>query len=88
MNWKNINFKSITCLGGLFLGLISCVDYLEPYPNGNRTTEDVWKFQDMVQGLVGQCYDNMPRNYNDNEGVFLDGGTDDVVITSTTNSIG
>lgn len=87
MNWKNINIKSITCLGGLFLGLISCVDYLEPYPNGNRTTEDVWKFQDMVQGLVGQCYDNMPRNYNDNEGVFLDGGTDDVVITSTTNSI-
>ncbi|MDQ6477948.1 RagB/SusD family nutrient uptake outer membrane protein [Dyadobacter sp. LHD-138] len=87
MDFKMINIKSIfsiLLLAGFFT---SCVDYLEPYPNGNRTTEDVWKFQDMVQGLVGQCYDNMPRNYNDNEGVYLDGATDDVVITSTTNAI-
>lgn len=87
MDFKMINIKSIfsiLLIAGFFT---SCVDYLEPYPNGNRTTEDVWKFQDMVQGLVGQCYDNMPRNYNDNEGVYLDGATDDVVITSTTNSI-
>lgn len=67
--------------------LASCVDYLDPYPNGNRDSEDLWKYQDMVQGLVGQCYDYMPRNYNDNEGVYLDGASDDVVITSTTNSM-
>lgn len=87
MDFKMINIKSIFSIllvAGVFS---SCVDYLEPYPNGNRTTEDVWKFQDMVQGLVGQCYDNMPRNYNDNEGVYMDGATDDVVITSTTNPI-
>jgi len=77
-------FASLFLAGAL---LSSCVDYLEPYPNGNRTTEDIWKFQDMVQGLVGQCYENMPRNYNDNEGVYMDGASDDVVITSTTNSI-
>ena len=63
---------------------VSCVDYLDPYPNGNRTTEDIWRYQDMVQGLVGQCYDNMPKNYNDNEGVYMDGATDDAVTTSTT----
>ncbi len=76
-------------LGVIVAGLwfTSCVDYLEPYPNGNRTTEDIWKYQDMVQGLVGQCYDNMPRNYNDNEGVYLDGASDDAVITSTTNNM-
>ena len=87
MDFKMINIKSIFSIllvAGVFS---SCVDYLEPYPNGNRTTEDVWKFQDMVQGLVGQSYDNMPRNYNDNEGVYMDGATDDVVITSTTNPI-
>ncbi len=67
--------------------LASCVDYLDPYPNGNRDSEDLWEYQDMVQGLVGQCYDFMPRNYNDNEGVYLDGASDDVVITSTTNSM-
>jgi hypothetical protein len=35
----------------------------------------------MVQGLVGSCYDNMPWNYDDNEGVFLDVATDDAVST-------
>ncbi len=65
--------------------LASCVDYLDPYPNGNRDSEDLWQYQDMVQGLVGQCYDYMPRNYNDNEGIYLDGASDDVVITSTIN---
>ncbi len=87
MDLKNINIKHTLSFCMLALGMASCVDYLEPYPNGNRTTEDIWKYQDMVQGLVGQCYDNMPRNYNDNEGVFLDGASDDAVITSTTNTM-
>ncbi|WP_143092949.1 RagB/SusD family nutrient uptake outer membrane protein, partial [Arsenicibacter rosenii] len=87
MNVKSVTIKSLLALAVTGMGLASCVNYLEPYPNGNRTTEDIWKYQDMVQGLVGQCYDNMPRNYNDNEGVYLDGTTDDVVITSTTNAM-
>lgn len=80
----SISYLTLLVSGVLFS---SCVNYLEPYPNGNRTTEDIWSNQDMVQGLVGQCYDNMPRNYNDNEGIYLDGTTDDVVITSTTNTM-
>lgn len=79
-----VNATFILLIGTL---LASCVDYLDPYPNGNRDSEDLWQYQDMVQGLVGQCYDYMPRNYNDNEGVYLDGASDDVVITSTTNSM-
>jgi len=62
----------------------SCKKYLDPYPNGDRTTDNIWEYQDMVQGLVGQCYDNMPRNYNDNEGVYFDMATDDAVSTSPT----
>ena len=87
MHLKSIYIKNILSLALAAFVLTSCVDYLEPYPNGNRTTDDIWKYQDMVQGLVGQCYDVMPRNYNDNEGVYLDGATDDVVITSTTNAL-
>lgn len=87
MHLKSIYIKNILSLALAALVFTSCVDYLEPYPNGNRTTEDIWKYQDMVQGLVGQCYDVMPRNYNDNEGVYLDGATDDVVITSTTHAL-
>jgi len=87
MHLKSFYIKNILSLALAALAFTSCVDYLEPYPNGNRTTEDIWKYQDMVQGLVGQCYDVMPRNYNDNEGVYLDGATDDVVITSTTHAL-
>jgi hypothetical protein len=62
----------------------NCTNYLDAYPNGDKTVEDIFKYQDMVQGLVGQCYDNMSRNYNDNEGVQLDWATDDAVSTSPT----
>jgi len=69
----------------VFLG--SCVDYLDPYPNGDRSRDDIWEYQDMVQGLVGQCYDNMPRNYNDNEGAYFDCVSDNAVRTSTTDQL-
>lgn len=75
-------------LSGLILMLImSCSKYLDPFPNGDYSDEDIWNYQNLVQGLVGQCYDNMPRNYNDNEGAYLDGATDNAVITSSTNNM-
>lgn len=73
---------------GLILLLFgSCRKYLDPYPNGDRSGEDIWKYQEMVQGLIGRCYDYMPRNYNDNEGAYLDGATDNAEITSSTNAM-
>jgi len=67
------------------LFLSSCADYLDQYPYGNYTEEENWKNQAFVQGLVGQCYEYMTRDYNNNEGYYLDGATDDAVITTTTN---
>jgi hypothetical protein len=67
----------------LFLG--SCSKYLDQYPYGNYSGEDNWKSQQFVQGLVGQCYEYMTRDYNNNEGYYLDGATDDAVVTTTTN---
>ena len=67
----------------LFLG--SCKNYLDQYPYGNYYGEDNWKSQQFVQGLVGQCYEYMSRDYNNNEGYYLDGATDDAVVTGTTN---
>lgn len=72
--------------------MASCEDYLEPWPNGNYDSETIWDYQNLVQGLINRCYDNIAetdvggsqRNYNNNEGVFLDGVTDDAVITSST----
>ena len=82
-----MNIKVIL-LSGLLAGLLSgCTSMLDPYPNGDRSGDDIWEYQNMVQGLIGQCYDNMPRNYNDNEGTYLDGASDDAVITSSTHNL-
>jgi len=85
--------KKIILFGFILVLMASCKDYLEPWPNGNYDSETIWDYQNLVQGLVNRCYDNIAeasvggstRNYNNNEGVFLDGVTDDAVITSSTN---
>lgn len=69
----------------LFLLVVSsCEKFLDPLPKDDHSFEDMWKYQDFVQGLIGQCYDNMSRNYDDNEGAYLDGATDNAVLTNTT----
>ena len=80
-----MNTKKILVLSGfLFIVLGSCVKYLEPYPNGQRTEEDLWNYPEMVQGLVGQMYSGIPKNYDNNEGAYFDCTTDNAVSTSTT----
>jgi len=87
--------KTIILLGALILVLSSCSDYLEPWPNGNVDNETVWQYQSTVQGIINRCYDNIAAYsvgnfygaYNDNEGAYLDGATDDAVITSTTHAL-
>jgi hypothetical protein len=79
--------KKIIIIFGCISALLgSCVNYLEPYPQENYDSETLWEYQALVQGLIGWCYDNVSptMNYNDNEGVYLDGATDDAVITSST----
>ena len=77
----------IILLGIVTVLLVSCVDFLEPYPNGDRSKEDIWEYQEMVQGLVGKSYDYLSRNYNNNEGAYMDCITDNAVRTSTTDAM-
>jgi len=76
-------------LTGLLLAILlgACKDYLDPYPNGNRSEDDVWKYPEMAQGLIGQVYEYIPTNYNNNESAYLDCATDNAVSTSTTRDI-
>lgn len=67
--------------------MVSCRDYLEPYPQGNRTGDDLWKYPEMANGLIGQAYDYIPTDYNNNEGAYLDCATDNAVSTSTTRDL-
>ena len=82
---RNIIIK-ISLFAAIVLGACS-EEYLDQYPYGNYTDEQNWKNQAYVQGLVGQCYEYMDRDYNNNNGYYLDGATDDVVITSSTSSM-
>ena len=41
----------------LFLFTTTCKSFLDPYPNGDRTRDDVFKYQESVQGLIGRSYD-------------------------------
>ena len=82
--------KSIIFLGVLALLLGSCKDYLEPWPNGNIDNENIWEYQSTVQGIINRCYDNIGTGnkcYDDNESAYLDGVTDNAVITSTTHAL-
>ncbi|MDR1272939.1 MAG: RagB/SusD family nutrient uptake outer membrane protein, partial [Odoribacteraceae bacterium] len=78
--------KRYVLILSLFLPL-ACDDFLDPYPSAIRSEEYIWTNQSTVQGLIGQCYDWVAANYNDNEGAYLDGAADNAVRTSSTDII-
>src|SRR5690554_3200171 len=82
-----MNTRLLMAIGVIFWGTVSCDNFLEPYPSGYYTDEDIWEYPNQVQGLINRCYDLMSYNYNNNEGAYLDGATDNAVITSTTHSL-
>ncbi len=82
-----MNRMNIRLLLLMLLISVSCENILEPYPRGYYTDEDIWNYPDRVQGLINRCYDLMSYNYINNEGAFLDGATDNGVITSTTHAL-
>lgn len=72
-------------IGLIAVVLSSCSKFLDPYPNGQRTDQDLWKYPEMVQGLLGYIYNNyIPKNYDNNEGAYLECATDNAVSTSRT----
>ncbi len=73
----------------LFAG---CKKFLEAYPNGDKSREDVFNYQESVQGLIGRSYDYLgsdysSKNYNSNETAYLECATDNAVRRSTTDAI-
>lgn len=84
---KTMNHKISLLVGVLLLISVSCENFLEPFPRGYYTDEDLWDYPDAVQGLINRCYDLMPYNYNDNESAYLDGASDNAVITSTLHAL-
>jgi hypothetical protein len=70
----------------------SCEKFLEAYPNGDRTRDDAFKYNEMIQGLIGRSYDYLAseqstKNYNSNETAYLECATDNAVRRSTTDMV-
>ncbi|MEI6141427.1 MAG: RagB/SusD family nutrient uptake outer membrane protein [Mariniphaga sp.] len=70
----------------------SCSKFLDAYPNGDKTRDDVFAYQESVQGLIGRSYDYLgsdysSKNYNSNETAYLECATDNAVRRSTTDIV-
>lgn len=63
---------------------VAACDFLEPYPSAIRSEEYVLKSPTAMQGLIGECYEWISTNYNNNEGAYMDCLTDNAVRTSRT----
>ena len=84
--------NTIILFSFLTLFLASCESFLDAYPNGDRTRDDVFKYQESIQGLVGRGYDYLcsdysSKNYNSNETAYFECATDNAVRRSTTDAI-
>lgn len=86
-----MKYKNIFIGFGVVL-FSSCSSFLDPYPNGDRTRDDVFKYQESIQGLIGRSYDYLgmdasSKNYNSNETAYLECATDNAVRRSTTDAM-
>jgi hypothetical protein len=86
MKYKYLLIVLIALISG------SCEKFLESYPNGDRTRDDAFKYNEMIQGLIGRSYDYLgmdynSKNYNSNETAYLECATDNAVRRSTTDAV-
>ena len=69
------------------LPFAGCSDFLDPLPNGHYTDQNLLDYPSMIRGFVEKSYALLPTSYSGGEYVYLDGATDDVVITAQTNAM-
>lgn len=78
--------KKIFILAFLLPLFTACEDMIETYPYGQIDNEMMPGYPNIVKGLVGYAYEQIPRGYRDIQGNRLDCLTDDAVITSVTSN--
>ena len=69
------------------LPFAGCSDFLDPLPNGHYTDQNLLDYPSMIRGFVEKSYALLPTSYSGGEYVYLDGATDDVVITAQTTAM-
>ncbi len=64
--------------------LVSC-DFLAPLPNGHYTDENIDEYPSLIRGYVEKSYNLIQKRYDVNEHFYVEGATDNAVLTSETN---
>lgn len=82
----NTDMKKIFILAFLLPMFTACEDMIETYPYGQIDDGMMEGYPNIVKGLVGYAYEQLPRGYRDIQGNRLDCLTDDAVITSMTSN--
>ena len=81
---KMKTLKNAALAASMLFALGSCRGFLDPYPSAIRDGDYVVSSPTAMQGLLGECYEWISTNYNNNEGAYLDCLTDNAVRTSKT----
>lgn len=76
-------FNILIC-AAVLAAIPSCKGFLDPYPSAIRDEAYILTSPTAMQGLLGECYEWISTNYNNNEGAYMDCLTDNAVRTSRT----
>lgn len=71
----------------LALPLAACSDFLDPLPDGHYTDRNLEDYPSMIRGFVEKSYDLLPTSYSEADYIYLDGATDDAVITEQSHAM-
>ena len=79
--------KKAALAATMIFAVSSCSGFLDPYPSAIRDGDYVVSAPTTMQGLIGECYEWISTNYNNNEGAYMDCLTDNAVRTSKTDAV-
>ncbi len=63
------------------LAVLASCDFLAPLPNGHYTNENIDEYPSLIRGYVEKSYDLIQKRYDVNEFIYLEGATDNAVLT-------
>lgn len=69
------------------IAIAGCEGVLDPLDGGQYTDENMGEYPSLIRGFVDKAYVQLDNNYRENQYIYLDGATDDAVITSPTNAM-
>lgn len=78
--------KKLIILAASALALVSC-EFLEPLSRGMISQDEIGNYPTYIRGYLEKCYYYLPKNYTSNEFAYLDGLSDNAVMTNVNHAM-